>query len=240
MKKEILFITATHGDERIGVECMKKIEKLNISGDFDWTIANKKALRKNKRFLDVDLNRSAPGKKDSDEYETKRAYELMNLSKKYSYVIDLHGAVVDCGIFIIVSNPKLENLFLATALPVRRVVLWPAEEWGDFGPLTQFTDCGLEIECGPKESKRIKEALFKIVKSIIEGGIKFNLEQVKEKEWFLVYGKMKKTKIKISNMKEFQKISTDKETFYPLLIGQYKDVVCYKMKKINFFDQFSY
>jgi succinylglutamate desuccinylase len=243
MKKEILFITATHGDEKIGVEVMKKIEKQDVLERFDWIIANNKALKQENRFLDRDLNRSAPGIKNSKVYELSRAYNLMEFCKKYSYVVDIHGATVNCGIFIIVSNPKLENLFLASAIPVERVVIWAADEWKKFGPITQFVDCGVEIECGPKNSEKIKNKLFKIVKLIIKKGITFNLNQIREKEWFLVYGKIKKDNKKkkiINNMKDFEEIKMDGENFYPLLTGQYKDVICYKMKKINFFGQFSY
>ncbi len=240
-KKEFLFIAATHGDEEIGVATMKKI-KTN-KDKFDWIIGNPKAFEQENRFFERDLNRSAPGKKNAEEYELRRAYEIMKICKDYKYIIDLHGASASCGSFTLISYPKLENLFLASALPIKNVVLWPSKEWKEFGPLTQFVDCGLEIESGPKKDQKTRSKLRKIVKSILKNGVNFNLYQIKEKKWFLVYGKMKKTKARKNiskEMKEFKKIEVEKESFYPLLINQYKDLVCYKMKKMDFFDQFSY
>jgi aspartoacylase len=241
--KEILFLTAVHGDEKLGFEVMETLEKIGFSNRFDWIIANKKALEKGVRFVDIDLNRSAPGNKNSKKYELKKAYELIEVSKNYSYVIDIHGATVDCGIFIIVSNPKLENLFLATSIPVKRVVIWAAEEWKRFGPVTQFVDCGIEIECGPKDSRKIKKKLVKVITSIIEKGLIFNLDSIKKKEFYFVYGKLSEGKVKrkkVRDMKDFKKTTMGGEAFYPLLTGQYENVICYKMKKIDFFDLFSY
>ncbi len=241
MKKEFLFITATHGDEEIGAVIMKKIK--NNQDKFDWIIGNKKALKQKTRFFERDLNRSAPGKKNAKKYEFRRAYEIINICKDYKYIIDLHGSLSSCGIFSLISNPKLENLFLASALPIKRIVLWPAEEWKGFGPLTQFVNCGLEIESGPKKDSKTRNKLLQVIKLIIKDGVSFDVKKIKEKEWFLVYGKIKKTKKNkdlAKDMREFKKTELRKESFYPLLINQYEDLVCYKMKRINFFDQFSY
>lgn len=141
------------------------------------------------------------------------------------------------------TNPKLINLFLASLLPIKNVVIWAANSSKKFGPITQFVKCGIEIECGPRNSKKIQKQLLKIIKSIVKNGIVFSTEAIKSKNYFQVYGKLTKSEIasaKIKNLKDFKKTKLGKETFYPLLVGQYKDAVCYKMKKINFWDIFSY
>lgn len=243
LSKDFLFLTAVHGDEKLGVEVMKKLEKTSFSNRFDWVIANKKALKKGVRFSDRDLNRLAPGDKNSKKYEYRRAYELIKIAKNYRYVIDIHGTVTSSGIFTIVSNPKLENLLLAASLPIKNVVIWASKNWERFGPMTQFVDCGVEIECGPKNSKVIWEQLFEIVKSIVLDRVVFDTKSINSKEWFQVYGKLVKSennKDRGKNLKDFQKVEFDKEVFYPLLVGQYDDVICYKMKKVNFFKQFAY
>jgi hypothetical protein len=243
LSKELLFITAVHGNEKLGVEVMRKVEKSNLPNKFDWIIANKKALKKGIRFVDADLNRAAPGDKNSKKYESRRAYALINTAKNYRYVIDIHGTLVNTGIFTIISDPKIENLLLATSLPVKNVVIWACKDWKDFGPVTQFVNCGVEIECGPKNSKEIKNELLKIITLIIKEGIVFDISSIKTKEWFWVYGKLTKDEVKkgvVTRLKEFKKATVNRETFYPLLVGRYDDAICYKMRKVNFFNQFAY
>ena len=239
---EILFLTAVHGDEKLGYNILKKLEK-EEPRKFNWLIANEKALKRGVRFIDIDLNRAAPGRKNAKEYELRRAYEIIKIAKKYRYVIDLHDTLAKTGIFIIVTNPKLVNLFLAATLPIKNVVIWAANSSKKFGPITQFVKCGVEIECGPRNSKTIKGQLYKIIKSIVKDGIVFKIDSIKSKNWFQVYGKLTKNEIaptQLKNLKDFKKTNVNKETFYPLLVGQYKDIICYKMKKINFWDKFSY
>jgi len=63
--KKILFIVATHGDEKIGVEVIERLRTKKLDRFFDYLVANPKALEKNTRFIDVDLNRSYPGVRNS-------------------------------------------------------------------------------------------------------------------------------------------------------------------------------
>jgi uncharacterized protein (TIGR00725 family) len=242
MAKDILFLTAVHGDEKIGVDIMSKLEK-SESDKISWLVANEKAILKKARFVDVDLNRVAPGKQNAKQYEYRRAKELLEVAKNFRYMIDIHGNKANSGIFTIVTNPKLENLLLASALPVENIVIWAATKSKKFGPITQFVNCGVEIECGPKNSETKKKQLSKIINGIIQKGIVANNQSLSSKRWFRVLGKLKKDEVKpeiIKQLKDFKQITLNKETFYPLLIGEYNDAVCYKMEAIDFFDKFAY
>src|SRR5574344_1930263 len=89
----ILFITATHGNEQDGVKVMQQLEK-ELPKDkygYDWIIGNEKAYQKNVRYIDQDLNRSAPGDSSSPVYEVRRAAELVKIANSYDVVIDIHG-----------------------------------------------------------------------------------------------------------------------------------------------------
>ena len=112
LNKKILFIAAVHGDEKIGVEAINKIQKTKLSEKFDSLIANQKALAQNKRFIDSDLNRIFPGNVNGN-YEEKRAKEITKIAKNYDFVIDLHGTISNTGIFIIIPKFTLANLLLA-------------------------------------------------------------------------------------------------------------------------------
>ncbi len=88
-----LFISATHGDEGFSIKVLDELERKYPKDKygFERIIGNPKALTKNVRFIDANLNRSAPGKKNSLIYEQRRAFKIMQLTKKFDYVIDLHG-----------------------------------------------------------------------------------------------------------------------------------------------------
>lgn len=230
MEKNYLFIAKTHGDEKIGEEVLTQLSKLF---SFDWIIGNKKASKINRRFYNIDLNRAAPGKQKTKIYEEKRAFEILNIAKKYKFIIDIHGTVSNSGIFIIITNPKPENLVLASKLPIKNVVVWVAKNKEIINPLSEFFPCGLEIECGPKDSVKIKKELMSILKDILRGSKK----QV-DQNYFQVYG-FKRGKWNYS-LRDFKKTKFENEEFYPILCNQYKGIVCYKMRKIDFIDFYSY
>jgi len=228
--KKILFIGATHGDEPIGIEVLKNLEKK--FNNFDWIIGNPKALKKRTREFAGDLNRSAPGNVNSNQYEQKRAAEIIKRSENYQYTIDIHGSGKPVGIFVIITNPKPINLKLASMLPIKNIVFWPSFSPELKGPLSEFFSCGLEIECGPKEDLGIKKSLEKKLEKFLINLKKLEkmpiAELLKQKNIYKVYGSLKvKPKKKL---KEFKKVTINNETFYPLLIGSYEDknIICYK------------
>lgn len=232
--QNILFLTAIHGDEPIGVEVMQRLEREGLKPN--WIIGNEKAFKKGKRFIEVDLNRVAPGKRKSKKYELSRAYQILKIAKKYKCVIDIHETVSNTGIFLIVTKARISNLQLSLALPFKRVVIWEGKN-PKKGPITQFLPYSLGIECGPKNSKKNRERLFQVFKKIVIEGIKIPTSlKVERKDWYEVFGKIPKSTFKASNdikLKDFEKTTIKKETFYPLLVGQYPEILCYKMRKID-------
>ncbi len=96
--KNYLVIGGTHGNEPLGIEVCKRLEKLNLTY-IDILYANKKAIKSNKRFVEEDLNRAFPGAKNGS-YEKKRANRIYEICKKYDYIIDFHNTncpANDCG-----------------------------------------------------------------------------------------------------------------------------------------------
>jgi len=235
MKKEILFIAATHGDEKIGVEVLRGLEK---NYKFDWIVGNERALKINRRFVDFDLNRSAPGDKNSAGYEKRRAFEILKIASDYKAVIDIHDTTADSGIFTIVDNPTPENLIFAASLPIKNVVIWVAKKKEKISPLSEYFDCGLEIECGPKDSKETEGKLKQILEIFIRDGITFPPKDAKRKKYFQVYDRLN-GEIKLG-LTDFKKYNLGGEEFYPILTGQYPGIACYKMKEVDWLKLFSY
>lgn len=85
---KFLVIGGLHGNEPLGLEVYRKLEKLRLPY-IDVLYGNKKAIRANKRFIEQDLNRVFPGNVTS--YEGRRAKQIMNTCKKYDFVIDFHN-----------------------------------------------------------------------------------------------------------------------------------------------------
>ncbi|MBU4511659.1 succinylglutamate desuccinylase/aspartoacylase family protein, partial [Patescibacteria group bacterium] len=70
----------------MGVEVVKRLSKQGLAKYFDYLVANPRAFAKDKEFIDTNLNRSYPGKKESSLYEERKAYENFQIAKKYKYI----------------------------------------------------------------------------------------------------------------------------------------------------------
>lgn len=238
MKKQILFILATHGDESFSIEVLKKLEKAMPREEYgyDWVIGNENALKKGLRSTDADLNRSAPGNIGSSVYEERRAIELIKLTNKYNFVIDIHGTVSNTGIFTIIPKPSLQNIIFSAMLPIKRNVLWYSRQSLKRGPIVQFCKPpALEIECGPKDDSKTSARLEVILKDTLKVLKKLDygklIKGLNQKDFFSVYGYQKEWN---KNLRDFQPTKIKGEEFIPLLVNQYKDFACYKMMKVNF------
>ena len=236
MKNNILFIGATHGDEPIGTNVLKQLEKKR--SDFDWIIGNPKALSAGTRTYEGDLNRSAPGNALANNYASRRAAEVIEKSNQYTYTIDLHGTKQKTGNFIIITKLTKENLRLASLIDIQRIVYWPAFSPELNGPLSEYFSCGLEIESGPKNDPKIQQELEKSLEDFLKN--RETREQLdareilSQREIFEVYGAL--TDQPNSILTEFVEARQESERFFPLLINCYVNltgVFCYKMKRID-------
>lgn len=242
MKNKILFISATHGEEGFSIRVLDELERKYSKSKYCYEriIGNPKALAKNIRYLDTDLNRSAPGNKNSELYEEKRAFEIMKIAKKYEYVIDLHGADSNCGVVIIMCNPTLSTFALAGMLEIKKIVIWRIKEDLKKGPLTQFCKpAGLEIECGRKTNSRIQDELKKILGKFMKTYQKISIEKVmnnlEKKELYVVYDKQNNED---NGLQDFKRTKKGNEIFYPFMSNVYPKIACYKMRKIKLAELF--
>jgi len=241
MKKQILFISATHGDEGFSIKVLDELEK-KYPGDkygFARTVGNPKALSLNVKQIEANLNRSAPGNSKSPIYEKRRAAEIMIKAKKFQYVIDLHGANSSCGIVLIICKPSLPNFLLAGIFNVKRVIIWSTKEDYKSGPLTQFCETGLEIECGPKNEKRIQKELKMVLKNFVKNYKKIAIDEIMKNlrngEFYAIYDKENQIN---KSLTDFKKVKKGKEEYYPFMCNVYPNLACYKLRKIKFEELF--
>lgn len=232
-----LFILATHGDEGFSIPVFEKLvsqypkEKFN----YDWVIGNPKALAKKTRFVDVDLNRNAPGSPNSDKYEEQRAAELIALAKNFDVVVDIHGAKSNCGICTIVSLPILNNLLLATQFNCQNNIIWNSGLSKEKGPINQHIGKpSIELECGPKDEKNIQDELYSVISEYLDhqGIVQF----MERKNWFTVAQKLNKTDfVNFEKWDDFGRYTVNETTIVPFLSkNTYADGSFYQLQEIEF------
>ena len=231
--RKILFIAATHGNERDSVKVMRQLEKElpKEKYGYNWIIGNKKAFAANARFIEQDLNRSAPGDINSPVYEVRRAAELIEYGKNFDVVIDLHGTKTDSGIVTIIPYPTEENIRLAKSAGLSRNVVWYSEKSKIAGPLAQHMPVpAIEFECGPKGTKKAFDLTYSAVRRFIEANR--NGQEVrgdKNVEFYNVYGKLYGEHD--PTLRDFVLTEKGGESFYPFLSNEYSGIACYKMEK---------
>jgi len=232
--KKILIIIATHGNERIGFQVVEKLKRKKMDRFFDYLVANPRALARNQRFVDVDLNRSYPGKEGSALYEEGLAFRNLKIAKDYRFVIDIHEASRGINNFIIIPRQSMPESFPLGLINLKEILLWPDPK----GPLGSVLENTIELEFGMKGKDR--QQVIKKAEEVVEGFIrciyKGDYKRVlSTQRVYYVYGVLfkKDFKGKICSLGDFQKTEVNKEEFYPLLIGQYikQGIVCYKMKR---------
>jgi succinylglutamate desuccinylase len=79
-KQSILTVGAQHGDEKLGPLVWQHLNKHrpDLLTSVDYICGNPKAVSKNIRYIESDLNRSySPSKSSNLSYEEKRAQEIL-------------------------------------------------------------------------------------------------------------------------------------------------------------------
>jgi hypothetical protein len=95
----ILVIGGMHGNEPLGLAVVKLFQQKPVQ-DVDVILANKQAIEAGSRYTSQDLNRSFPGDDSSKDYEPRRAAQLLEMAKRYDFVLDFHNTYCpnnDCG-----------------------------------------------------------------------------------------------------------------------------------------------
>ncbi len=232
---KILLNILTHGDERIGLTVAKEIKKYKIAPSvLSVNIANKKAYRAKKRYIDQDLNRSFPGKKYGN-HEERLAYRLFRFVKKFDVVIDIHSTTSSLKDALIVTKLDAETLRCIKAISPKYLLYMRATK---NNALISNATIGLAFEYGKDKDPAVVK---KVVRDVLRlfaflGIIKVRPKQSKRAtRYFDVFGTVKKPKgynllrtiknytlvrrgeVYASNGK---KVLAAQEDFYPILFGE--------------------
>lgn len=163
-----------HGNEPCGGAAIDSLGDIKPKkGTLILIKANPEAAEQNKRYLEVNLNRSFPGKEDGKS-EEKIAYELFPFIQMCDYLLDLHSTSQDSEPFIIVNEDNGARSNLASKLGIKNYV-----ELGGLikGTLMDNEGVKLTVECGQHDAESTKEIAIKVTQNflksleIIEGEI---------------------------------------------------------------------
>jgi len=233
---ELLVVACVHGNEIYGLEVLKKFSGV------DSFVGNPKAVEKKVRFIDSDLNRVFPGKKDGN-YEEKLALEINKKLVNYDYVVDLHSSSSKCPLFGIITKPMKEKIEFAKKLGLKKVVVM-SENYASGKALIDFCKCGISLEIGPHEDKTIIDEVSEKIENFISD------KSMSEPEIFEVFDVIKQEhkNIKINNFEFVNKgqiLSEDsfgkqiaEEDFIAVLVSEkaYNNVLCLAGRKVNLKD----
>lgn len=224
MKRKMLFIVGTHGNESYSIPVVKRLQK--EFGSFDYVVGNPKAVESNMRFISSDLNRVYPGKKDGD-YEERRAYKIFKKMQSYDWIIDIHGVPdEDHEPFIILCNGinKKDSFEIASLFPIQKTVIWESTTKNKMGAsVTYFCGGGFEIEFGLKNKIIAQKNLEQALRLFLT-----NIQNVKPKKFTKEIFKVTRrvlceevTELNPEMIKDFIKITANKKTYIPILPRAY-------------------
>jgi len=247
---KIILNVLTHGDERIGLRVIKEIEKLNIDKNTLLThIANKKAFGLQKRFIDQDLNRSFPGRKNGN-YEQRLAYKISPIIKSADVVIDIHSTKSGLKDAVIVTKLNKDIKRCIEVIQPKYVLIMSVTK---NTALISQAKIGLAFEYGKSsDPATLKKIVRDIKKLLCHLGV-IDIKSPKRKistQYFNVFSSATKPKgyKLLKNIKNYKLVRKGKpfatngkkflranENFYPILFGEsnYKDIFGFKGKKIS-------
>lgn len=221
-----IFVVCQHGDEKLPL-----VEIQNYRDKLRYLIANERALKKGVRFVEADLNRVFPGRKDGN-IEEKLAVKLTKRLSKYDEVVDLHTATCETPLFAIITKVTGRNINLARKLGIKKIV-YMRKSIASGRALIDHVRNGISVECGNEKSVKTKKEIRTILDHFIE-----NKVMVGKIEVYVVYKILKRTKQRNrlpSEVENFCMTKIEGETFFPVLAREtnYKGVLCLMAKKVS-------
>lgn len=219
----ILVIGGMHGNEPLGIEVVKLLRQKPLQ-NVDAVLANNLAIEANSRFVQQDLNRLFPGNGMSDDYESKRAAQLLTLAKQYDIVLDFHNTYCsnnDCG-FVGQSAGGL--LYKAAAsLGFSRIIV------ADYDCINKYAPNCLSVEVSLDSKLNNPNAWYRQIATLSKLG-SLSADTSKLEKYHFVYRMTLEDKERMDlqriQMKAFEPISHDladklgvKSPAYPIFIA---------------------
>jgi hypothetical protein len=219
---KILVIGGMHGNEPLGLEIVKLLNQQQ-NPMIDTILANNPAIQQGVRFCELDLNRSFPGDALSQDYEPKRAAEILEACEAYDVVFDFHNTHCpdnDCSFVGETADSLLYDI--SDWLGLSRVIV------ADYACLNKFAANCISIEISLASDRMSAE---KWVAKITELAALHRLPEAKTIERYkfvyrLTLEDRDKYSLQSRNLKAFRPLTASlavalgfTSTCYPIFIG---------------------
>jgi len=154
--KTVAIFAGIHGDEKAGIKATEKvIKEIDLqSGTVHFVLGNPKAVKKNIRYTESNLNRDFIKTNSPKTYEQKRAQELMELLDNCDALLDLHAykePLGDATPFAICEPHCFE---VVKKLPIKKIVsnITSFQDGSTNGYMDKHNKIGVVVELGAIET----------------------------------------------------------------------------------------
>ncbi len=207
--EQVQFVTAIHGNEPLPVLALASL-------GIDQIVANPKALSRNVRSVEKDMNASFGT--DGHTYEEKRAREVLSQLNRKKLVIDLHTFSAYSEPFVVIVDLKMFNF--AKTLGFKNIV-YMKHNIKKGHALINYQK-GVSIEFGkhndPESFRRVVDLICRLKKGI---------STEKEVMLYEVYGVINKPG-------KYENFKLHEDGFVPILAGENAyDFYGLKARKMN-------
>ncbi|NGM69395.1 succinylglutamate desuccinylase [Natronolimnobius sp. AArcel1] len=161
---ELAVVAGIHGDEPCGVRAVKRLldERPTVERPVKLVIANEKALERQVRFVDEDLNRAFPGDPTAQTHEGELAHRLVE-ELEGCHTFSMHSTQSHAEPFAIVNGVSQTAKRIVPQLPVAAMV-----ETSDFAEGRLFTEINtIEVECGLQGSETAAQNADRLTRAFL-------------------------------------------------------------------------
>lgn len=213
-KPKVTVVCCLHGNEKIGVKIYDYfVNKLTKMANFQTLLTNTEAIKENKRYIDTDLNRSFPGKKDGN-YEERLAIEILNNISKDDYIIDVHSTVANMEIVAIVSSLSPEVRKLINLTSIKNIVVMKPE----IVVTSLIGNCPKSISI--EASREIESEMIEIIDRMVDNLQSDKTNDKLARDVYFVNDLIQSGIVLPDNIVNYKKINTQLGVLYPVFYGE--------------------
>lgn len=240
---EYSIVGSIHGDEPAGKNAIETVldEDLEFKKPVQFIIGNERALKREVRYTDCDLNRSFPGEKKSEKYEERLAAEIMGQVED-TKVLDLHTTHSYPHPFATFSNLNDTTRDLLKSTGAKNAVYFPESSGTLNGQLN-----GVVVETGYQGTQQAEANAVGVIKNFLaaQGVIDSKYERTEpnifkyyatvEGDWEFTAENFKEVRAGESFAERNSDKLVAKEDFYPVLMSTngYEGQLGFKAEKIE-------
>jgi len=161
---EIAVVGGIHGDEPSGVGAVEHFldERPDLARPVAFVLANERAVERDERYVEADLNRSFPGDPDGQSYEVRLARELGEAIGD-CVTLALHSTQSYEGMFALVDVVDDLTREICPRLSVDAVVETGAAD----GRIFESVPDTIEVECGLQGSETAARNAIQITREFL-------------------------------------------------------------------------